>query len=134
MFCGKVKEFLSQNKMEYVDRNVAADEGALAELEKLGYMTTPITVIDGQVVTVSTGQKVVVALSWLHLRRCFPRTGFLNTPYALNSDYSLYNQAPTTLATMISTKPTMLPMTNRRFGNNPNGICPRVGSAYPTTQ
>ena len=50
MFCGKVKEFLSQNKMEYVDRNVAADEGALAELEKLGYMTTPVTVIDGQVV------------------------------------------------------------------------------------
>src|SRR6266481_8553726 len=70
----------------------------------------------------------------VHLRRCFPRPGFLSTPYALNSDYSLYNQPPTTLATMISAKPTMLPMTNRRFGNNPNGICPRVGSAYPTTQ
>jgi len=25
MFCGKVKEFLSQNKMEYVDRNIAAE-------------------------------------------------------------------------------------------------------------
>ncbi len=50
MFCGKVKEFLSQNKIEFTDRNVAADQTALAELEKLGYMTTPVTVIDGEVV------------------------------------------------------------------------------------
>ena len=50
MFCAKVKEFLSQNKIEFVDRNIAGDEAALAELEKLGYMTTPVTVIDGQVV------------------------------------------------------------------------------------
>jgi glutaredoxin len=50
MFCGKVKEFLSQNKIEFTDRNIAADETALNELEKLGYMTTPVTVIDGQVV------------------------------------------------------------------------------------
>jgi len=50
MFCGKVKEFLSQNKIEFTDRNVAADETALQELEKLGYMTTPVTVIDGAVV------------------------------------------------------------------------------------
>ncbi len=50
MFCAKVKEFLSQNKIEFVDRNIAADEVALNELEKFGYMTTPVTVIDGQVV------------------------------------------------------------------------------------
>ena len=50
MFCAKVKEFLSQNKIEFVDQNIAGDEAALAELEKLGYMTTPVTVIDGQVV------------------------------------------------------------------------------------
>ena len=50
MFCAKVKELLSQNKIECVDRNIAGDEAALAELEKLGYMTTPVTVIDGQVV------------------------------------------------------------------------------------
>jgi len=50
MFCAKVKEFLSQNKIEFVDRNIVGDEAALAELEKLGYMTTPVTVIDGQVV------------------------------------------------------------------------------------
>jgi len=50
MFCGKVKEFLSQNHIEYVDRNIAADQTALAELEKFGYMTTPVTVIDQDVV------------------------------------------------------------------------------------
>lgn len=50
MFCGKVKEFLSQNKIEFTDRNIAADETALKELEKLGYMTTPVTQIDGEVV------------------------------------------------------------------------------------
>jgi glutaredoxin len=50
MFCGKVKEFLSQNKIGFIDRNIAADETALNELEKLGYMTTPVTLIDGQVV------------------------------------------------------------------------------------
>ncbi len=50
MFCAKVKEFLSQNKVEFADRNIAADEAALAELEKLGYMTTPVTVVDGQVI------------------------------------------------------------------------------------
>ncbi len=36
MFCAKVKEFLSQNKIEFVDRNIAADEAALNELEKFG--------------------------------------------------------------------------------------------------
>ena len=50
MFCGKVKEFLSQNKIEYTERNVVADETALAELEKLGYVTTPVTVKNGEVV------------------------------------------------------------------------------------
>lgn len=50
MFCGKVKEFLSQNKIEFVDRNIVAEEAALGELEKLGYMTTPVTLVDGEVV------------------------------------------------------------------------------------
>jgi glutaredoxin len=50
MFCGKVKEFLSQNKIDFVDRNIVADATALAELENLGYMTTPVTVVDDEVV------------------------------------------------------------------------------------
>lgn len=50
MFCGKVKEFLSQNKIDFIERNVVTDEIALEELQKLGYMTTPVTVIDDEVV------------------------------------------------------------------------------------
>jgi glutaredoxin len=50
MFCGKVKEFLSQKGIQYVERDVAHDEEALAELEKLGILTTPVVVIDGETV------------------------------------------------------------------------------------
>ncbi len=45
-----MEEFLSQNKIDFTDRNVAAGETALVELEKLGYMTTPVTLIDGEAV------------------------------------------------------------------------------------
>jgi glutaredoxin len=45
-----VKEFLSQKHIPFTNRNIAADEAALSELQKLGYMTTPVTVIDGEVV------------------------------------------------------------------------------------
>jgi len=45
-----VKEFLSQNHIAFTERNIAADEEALNELEKLGFLTTPVTVVDGEVV------------------------------------------------------------------------------------
>jgi glutaredoxin len=50
MFCGKVKEFLSQNNVRFTDRNIAADSAALNELERLGYMTTPVILIDDEAV------------------------------------------------------------------------------------
>ena len=50
MFCERVKEFLSQEGIEFEERNVAADEGAFAELEKIGALSTPVTVIDGEAV------------------------------------------------------------------------------------
>lgn len=50
MFCNKVKEFLSQNNIDFTDQDLTKDESALAELEKLGYMTTPVTVIDGEAI------------------------------------------------------------------------------------
>ena len=50
MFCNRTKEFLSQNKIDVTERNIAVDADALDELEKLGYMTTPVTLIDGEVV------------------------------------------------------------------------------------
>jgi glutaredoxin 3 len=50
MFCERVKEFLSQRGVDYIDRDIAEDPEAVAELGELGYMTTPVTVIDGEVV------------------------------------------------------------------------------------
>jgi glutaredoxin len=45
-----VKEFLSHSDLEFTERDVALDEEAMAELEQLGVFTTPVVVIDGQVV------------------------------------------------------------------------------------
>ena len=50
MFCRPVKECLSQQNVEFVDRDIAVDETALSELENLGYRATPVTLIDGEAV------------------------------------------------------------------------------------
>ena len=50
MFCNRTKEFLSQKGVSFTERDVSSDEQALAELERLGYRTTPVTLIDGEVV------------------------------------------------------------------------------------
>ncbi len=50
MFCRRVKEFLSQQNVDFIDRDITADDAALTELEQLGYMTTPVTLIDGEAV------------------------------------------------------------------------------------
>jgi glutaredoxin len=50
LFCGRVKEFLSQRGVSFVQRDVAEDEQALTELERLDVMTTPVTVIGSEVV------------------------------------------------------------------------------------
>ena len=50
MFCDRVKEFLSQKGVDFSERDITVDGQAIAELDELGYMTTPVTVIDGEVV------------------------------------------------------------------------------------
>ena len=50
MSCQAEKEFLSQKRIRFTDRNIREDAAALAELQRLGYRATPITVIDGEVV------------------------------------------------------------------------------------
>ena len=45
-----MKEFLSQSGLPFTERDVEQDEQAMAELEKLGFLTTPVTTIDGDVV------------------------------------------------------------------------------------
>ena len=48
MFCNRVKEFLRTQNIAFTDRDITSDKSALAELEKLGIMTTPVTVVDGE--------------------------------------------------------------------------------------
>ncbi len=50
MFCRRVKEFLHQHNVAFTDRDITKDEAALAELEKLGVLTTPVTVVDGETI------------------------------------------------------------------------------------
>ena len=45
-----MKEFLSQKGVTFVERDVAQDEAALSELEQLGVLTTPVTLIDDEMV------------------------------------------------------------------------------------
>ena len=45
-----MKEFLSQQQVEFIQRDIAADESAMAELLALGFQTTPVTLIDGEAV------------------------------------------------------------------------------------
>jgi len=62
MFCDQAKEYLSQKGMKFQERDIAHDPGALADLKKLGYMTTPIIVIDGSVVVGFDAEKIDRAL------------------------------------------------------------------------
>ncbi len=50
MFCNRVKEFLRKQNIPFTDRDITSDDSALAELEKIGVMTTPVMVVDGQTV------------------------------------------------------------------------------------
>jgi len=50
MFCSKVKEYLSQKGIQYTERDVSKEPDAINELKKLGVMTTPVTVINGDMV------------------------------------------------------------------------------------
>ncbi len=56
-----MEEFLTQHGIPFQARNVAEDPAAMAELERLGVASTPVTVIDG-VVVVGFDQKRLAAL------------------------------------------------------------------------
>jgi glutaredoxin len=47
MFCHRTEEFLREKGVEPTIRNIVEDEEAFAELERIGTMTTPVTIIDG---------------------------------------------------------------------------------------
>ena len=50
MFCGKVKEYLSQRQVQFDDCDITQDPSAIVELQKLGFMTTPVTVVGDKVI------------------------------------------------------------------------------------
>ena len=50
MFCGRVKEYLSQKQIEFDDRDITKDPSAITKLQRLGFMTTPVTVVGDKVV------------------------------------------------------------------------------------
>jgi glutaredoxin 3 len=62
MFCNQAKEYLSQKGITFQERDIAEDPGALADLKKLGYMTTPVIVIDGSVIVGFAAEKIDQAL------------------------------------------------------------------------
>jgi glutaredoxin len=45
-----VKEYLSQKQIQFDDRDITKDTSAILELEQLGLMTTPVTVVDDKVI------------------------------------------------------------------------------------
>ncbi len=62
MFCDQAKEYLSQKGIKFQERDIAHDSGALADLKKLGYMTTPVIVIGGSVIVGFDAEKIDQAL------------------------------------------------------------------------
>lgn len=48
--CEQVKAFLTQRGADFEVRDVSADAQALAELTELGYLATPVTIVDGEAV------------------------------------------------------------------------------------
>jgi len=50
VFCRRVEEFLTTHGIAFRGRNVAEDPEAMDELMRLGVATTPVTVIDGEIV------------------------------------------------------------------------------------
>ena len=56
-----MEEFLTQHGIAFQARNVAEDPAAMDELMQLGVATTPVTVIDGEIV-IGFDQRRLVAL------------------------------------------------------------------------
>ena len=62
MFCDQAKEYLSQKGIPFQEKDIARDPGALADLKKLGVMTTPVIVIDGSMIVGFDTEKIDQAL------------------------------------------------------------------------
>ncbi|HZG63157.1 MAG TPA: glutaredoxin family protein [Rubrobacteraceae bacterium] len=58
MFCTQTEEFLREKGVDFTIRNIADDdEEAIAELKRMGTMTTPVTVVGGTDIVVGFDRK-----------------------------------------------------------------------------
>ncbi len=62
MFCQRTKEFLSQKGIPFEEKDVSKDPAALEELEQRRLMTTPVTLIDDEVVVGFDQKKLEILL------------------------------------------------------------------------
>ncbi|HKF21870.1 MAG TPA: glutaredoxin domain-containing protein [Candidatus Angelobacter sp.] len=62
MFCNQAKEYLSQKGVQFEEKDIAQDPAGLVDLKRLGYMTTPVIVIDGSVIVGFDPDKIDAAL------------------------------------------------------------------------
>ncbi len=62
MFCNMEKAWLSQNGVAFEERNITEDPSALEELVELGMFSTPVTLIDGELVIGFDREKLSVLL------------------------------------------------------------------------
>lgn len=62
MFCQRTKEYLSQKGIPFLDRDVTTDQSAFDELQRLHAMTTPVTLIEGEVIIGFDPEKIDQAL------------------------------------------------------------------------
>lgn len=60
--CEWVKKYLTAKSVQYIVRMVDEDDAAMADLTKLGFYGTPVTVIDGQCFTGFNQKKIEAAL------------------------------------------------------------------------
>ncbi len=62
MFCDQAKEYLSQKGVQFQEKDIMSDPTALDDLKKLGYMTTPVIVIDETVIVGFDQDKIDLSL------------------------------------------------------------------------
>ncbi len=48
--CEKVKDFLTRSGVDFETRDISSDPEALDELTTMGYLATPVTLVDGEAV------------------------------------------------------------------------------------
>lgn len=57
-YCHMAKEYFNENGIAFEERNVTRDVEAKKELMKMGYMSVPVIIIDGETVVGFDKQKI----------------------------------------------------------------------------